>query len=90
MYGNHTYEDRWKNRKSSTNESVSRNKEDTYLECVKTLPPDEKHKVKLAKDFERVRNYWTRPQQMHAINMVIKELEEEERNVKTKPLFSHS
>ena len=64
---------------------------DTYFdltelkEHLKTLPPNERHKVK---DFERLRNLANGQdpnEGMSEIDMVIKELEEEEREKKTNP-----
>ena len=65
--------------------------EDTYFdltelkEHLKTLPPNERHKVK---DFERLRNLANGQdpnEGMSEIDMVIKELEEEERENKNQP-----
>ena len=64
---------------------------DTYFdltelkEHLKTLPPNERHKVK---DFERLRNLANGQdpnEGMSEIDMVIKELEEEERDNKNQP-----
>ena len=64
---------------------------DTYFdltelkEHLKTLPPNERHKVK---DFERLRNLANGQdpnEGMSEIDMVIKELEEEERENKNQP-----
>ena len=66
-------------------------KHDTYFdltelkEHLKTLPPNERHKVK---DFERLRNLRNGQdpnEGMSEIDMVIKELEEEERENKNQP-----
>ena len=54
-------------------------------EHLKTLPPNERHKVK---DFERLRNLRNGQdpnEGMSEIDMVIKELEEEERENKNQP-----
>ena len=65
--------------------------EDTYFdltelkEHLKTLPPNERHKVK---DFERLRNLANGQdpnEGMSEIDMVIRELEEEERENKNQP-----
>ena len=65
--------------------------QDTYFdltelkEHLKTLPPNERHKVK---DFERLRNLANGQdpnEGMSEIDMVIKELEEEERENKNQP-----
>ena len=65
--------------------------QDTYFdltelrEHLKTLPPNERHKVK---DFERLRNLANGQdpnEGMNEINMVIKELEDEDRDNKDQP-----
>ena len=65
--------------------------QDTYFdltelkEHLKTLPPNERHKVK---DFERLRNLANGQdpnEGMNEIDMVIRELEEEEREKKNQP-----
>ena len=65
--------------------------QDTYFdltelkEHLKTLLPNERHKVK---DFERLRNLANGQdpnEGMSEIDMVIRELEEEEREIKTNP-----
>ena len=89
QYGKQTY-----GNGKATNGNVYGNEDeenDTYFdltelkEHLKTLPPNERHKVK---DFERLRNLANGQdpnEGMSEIDMVIKELEEEERENKNQP-----
>ena len=87
IYGKQTYGD-GKTKNGNVFLENEDEEEDTYFdltelkEHLKTLPPNERHKVK---DFERLRNLANGQdpnEGMSEIDMVIKELEEEERENK--------